>query len=124
SEAIAFNLALHRHLSMGSSHSGGPEQGLVMEQEVDTLLRKAIEVVPPHDRESGFYSWYFIVPKKEGEVAFRSEERIPPHIHPSTQEVPEVRFGGKAYNLALSPRTFTKRADAALAPLDSRASAY
>ncbi|KAL0153551.1 hypothetical protein M9458_051165, partial [Cirrhinus mrigala] len=30
--------------------------GLVMEQEVDTLLRKAIEVVPPHDRESGFYS--------------------------------------------------------------------
>ncbi|KAL0168419.1 hypothetical protein M9458_036641, partial [Cirrhinus mrigala] len=35
----------------------GPEQGLVMEQEVATLLRKeAIEVVPPHERESGFYS--------------------------------------------------------------------
>ncbi|KAL0190872.1 hypothetical protein M9458_013570, partial [Cirrhinus mrigala] len=33
----------------------GPKQGLVMEQEVATLLRKeAIEVVPPHDRESGF----------------------------------------------------------------------
>ncbi|KAI2662445.1 putative RNA methyltransferase Bd2056 [Labeo rohita] len=31
----------------------GPEQGLVMEQEVDTLLRKeAIEVVPPRDRET------------------------------------------------------------------------
>ncbi|KAI2648903.1 ATP-dependent RNA helicase DBP9 [Labeo rohita] len=31
----------------------GPEQGLVMEQEVVSLLRKeAIEVVPPHDRES------------------------------------------------------------------------
>ncbi|KAI2645233.1 Transposon Ty3-G Gag-Pol polyprotein [Labeo rohita] len=45
----------------------GPEQGLVMEQEVATLLRKeAIEVVPPHDRESGFYSQYFIVPKKDG----------------------------------------------------------
>ncbi|KAL0198303.1 hypothetical protein M9458_006843, partial [Cirrhinus mrigala] len=30
----------------------GPKQGLVMEQEVDTLLRKeAIEVVPPHDRD-------------------------------------------------------------------------
>ncbi|KAL0154075.1 hypothetical protein M9458_050534 [Cirrhinus mrigala] len=70
----------------------GPEQGLVMEQEVDTLLRKAIEVVPPHVRESEFYSRYCIVLKKEGEVAFRSEE----HIHPSTQEVPEVRFGGKA----------------------------
>ncbi|KAI2653821.1 putative phosphoketolase [Labeo rohita] len=45
----------------------GPEQGLVMEQEVASLLRKeAIEVVPPHDRESGFYSRYFIVPKKDG----------------------------------------------------------
>ncbi|KAL0199681.1 hypothetical protein M9458_002868, partial [Cirrhinus mrigala] len=45
----------------------GPKQALVMEQEVETLLRKeAIEVVPPHDRESGFYSRYFIVPKKDG----------------------------------------------------------
>ncbi|KAL0194816.1 hypothetical protein M9458_008388, partial [Cirrhinus mrigala] len=45
----------------------GPEQALVMEQEVETLLRKeAIKVVPPHDRESGFYSRYFIVPKKDG----------------------------------------------------------
>ncbi len=45
----------------------GPEQALVMEQEADTLLRKeAIEVVPPLERESGFYSWYFIVPMKDG----------------------------------------------------------
>ena len=45
----------------------GPQQALVMEQEVNTLLRKeAIEVVPPLDRESGFYSRYFIVPKKDG----------------------------------------------------------
>ncbi len=45
----------------------GPEQALVMEREVDTLLRKgAIEVVPPNERESGFYSRYFIVPKKDG----------------------------------------------------------
>ncbi len=43
------------------------EQALVMEQEVVTLLRKeAIEMVPPHERESGFYSRYFIVPKKDG----------------------------------------------------------
>ncbi len=35
----------------------GPEQALVMEQDVSTLLRKeAIEVVPPLDKESGFYS--------------------------------------------------------------------
>ncbi|KAL0157682.1 hypothetical protein M9458_030689, partial [Cirrhinus mrigala] len=37
-----------------------PEQGLVMEQEVGT------PVVSPQDRESGFYSQYFIVPKKDG----------------------------------------------------------
>ncbi len=43
------------------------EQALVMEQDVVALLRKeAIEVVPPHERESGFYSRYFIVPKKDG----------------------------------------------------------
>ena len=45
----------------------GPEQSLVMEQEVTTLLQKgAIERVPPPSRESGYYSRYFIVPKKDG----------------------------------------------------------
>ncbi len=44
----------------------GPEQALVKEQEVDTLLSKeAIEIVPPCKRELGFYSPYFIVPKKD-----------------------------------------------------------
>ncbi|KAI2645815.1 ORF V: Enzymatic polyprotein [Labeo rohita] len=60
----------------GVSTVVSPEQGLVMEQEVETLLRKeAIEVVPPHDRESGFYSRYFVVPKKDGGLRplFRSE---------------------------------------------------
>ncbi len=43
-----------------------PEQALVLEQEVSSLLRKeAIKVVPPLDRESGFYSRYFVVPKKD-----------------------------------------------------------
>ena len=38
-----------------------------MEQEVNTPLRKeAIEVVPPRDTESGFYSQFFIVPMKDG----------------------------------------------------------
>ncbi len=46
-----------------------PEQALVLEQEVITLLRKeAIKVVPPLDRESGFYSRYFIVPTKDGRL--------------------------------------------------------
>ncbi len=102
-----------------------PEQALVMEQEVETLLRKeAIEVVPPHDTESGFYSRYFIVPKKDGGLRpildlrrlnfrmltikqgvpdwgrrlvcdDRSERRLLPLIHScSTSEVLEVRFQG------------------------------
>ncbi len=38
-----------------------------MKQKVDTLLRKeAIKVIPPRDREAGFYSHYFIVMKNGG----------------------------------------------------------
>ncbi|KAL0173005.1 hypothetical protein M9458_033316, partial [Cirrhinus mrigala] len=141
----------------------GPEQGLVMEQEVATLLRKeAIEVVPPHDRESGFYSRYFIVPKKDGglrpildlRLLNRSVMRLKFKMLTIKQVVSQIRsedwfvtidlkdayfhvsilpqhrkflrfaFRGKAYQyrvlpfgLALSPRTFTKCVDAALAPL-------
>ncbi|KAL0173812.1 hypothetical protein M9458_029780, partial [Cirrhinus mrigala] len=141
----------------------GPEQGLVMEQEVATLLRKeAIEVVPPHDRESGFYSRYFIVPKKDGglrpilglHLLNRSVMRLKFKMLTIKQVVSQIRsedwfvtiglkdayfhvsilpqhrkflrfaFRGNAYQyrvlpfgLALSPRTFTKCVDAALAPL-------
>ncbi|KAL0173474.1 hypothetical protein M9458_029442, partial [Cirrhinus mrigala] len=141
----------------------GPEQGLVMEQEVATLLRKeAIEVIPPHDRESGFYSRYFIVPKKDGglrpildlRLLNRSVMRLKFKMLTIKQVVSQIRsedwfvtidlkdayfhvsilpqhrkflrfaFRGEAYQyrglpfgLALSPRTFTKCVDAALAPL-------
>ncbi len=51
----------------------GPEQALVMEQEVSTLLRKeAIEVVPPLDKESGFYSCTSLFLER-GSVLFRSK---------------------------------------------------
>ncbi len=44
-----------------------PQQVLVMEKEVKALLEKgAIEYVPHSNRETGFYSRYFIVPKKDG----------------------------------------------------------
>ncbi|XP_077061833.1 uncharacterized protein LOC143714498 [Siphateles boraxobius] len=44
-----------------------PGKALVLEQEVKTLLQKeAIERVPPPSLESGYYSRYFIVPKKDG----------------------------------------------------------
>ncbi|KAI2658583.1 Transposon Ty3-G Gag-Pol polyprotein [Labeo rohita] len=141
----------------------GPEQGLVMEQEVVSLLRKeAIEVVPPHDRESGFYSRYFIVPKKDGglrpildlRVLNRSVMKLKFRMLTLKQVVSQIRsedwfvtidlkdayfhvsilpqhrkflrfaFRGEGYQyrvlpfgLALSPRTFTKCVDAALAPL-------
>ncbi|KAL0204539.1 hypothetical protein M9458_002557, partial [Cirrhinus mrigala] len=143
-----------------------PEQGLVMGQEVATLLRKeAIEVVPPHDRESGFYSRYFIVPKKDGGLRpildlrqlNRSVMRLKFKMLTVNQVVSQIRsedwfvtidlkdayfhvsilpqhrkflrfaFRGEAYQyrvlpfgLALSPRTFTKCVDAALAPLRLR----
>ncbi len=44
-----------------------PQQVLVMEQEIKALLEKgAKEYVPLSNRETGFYSRYFIVPKKDG----------------------------------------------------------
>ncbi len=141
----------------------GPEQALVLEQEVNTLLRKdAIEVVPPLDRESGFYSRYFIVPKKDGGLCpildlqllnrsvmclkfkmltvkqvvsqIRSEDWFvmidlkDAYFHisilPSHRKLLRFAFRDEAYQyrvlpfgLALSPHTFTKCVDAALAPL-------
>ncbi len=65
-----------------------PEQALVLEQEVSSLLRKeAIEVVPPLDRESGFYSRYFVVPKKNGGATsnFRSAATEPLSQAPEVQ---------------------------------------
>src|SRR5512146_2334697 len=61
-----------------SSRNGPPSHGcvftwvnplsaLVLREEIAALLAKgAIEPVPPAEMESGFYSPYFIVPKKSG----------------------------------------------------------
>lgn len=44
-----------------------PQNAHVLRQEVCSLLeKKAIEPVPPSEWESGFYSRYFVVPKKGG----------------------------------------------------------
>ncbi len=119
-------------------------------------------MVPPLDRESGFYSRYFVVPKKDGglrpildlRLLNRSVSRLKFRMLTVKQVVSQIRsedwfvtidlkdayfhvsilpshrkflrfaFSGKAYQyrvlpfgLALSPRTFTKCVDAALAPL-------
>ncbi len=155
--------------SLGSPRWSGPdvltnpEQALVLEEEVSSLLRKeAIKVVPPLDRESGFYSRHFVLPKKDGglrpildlRLLNRSVSRLKFRMLTVKQVVSQIRsedwfvtidlkdayfhvsilpshrkflrfaFRGKAYQyrvlpfgLALSPRTFTKCVDAALAPL-------
>ncbi len=64
------------HLQFGScpprimgilSTEVAPQQVLAMEQEIKALLEKeAMEYVPHSNRETGFYSRYFIVPKKDG----------------------------------------------------------
>ncbi|XP_053718309.1 uncharacterized protein LOC128757227 [Synchiropus splendidus] len=44
-----------------------PAERLCLEQEVESLLRKrAISLVPQEDRKRGFYSVYFLVPKRSG----------------------------------------------------------
>ncbi len=90
-----------------------PEQGQVMEQEVYSLLvKEAIERVPPPDRESGFYSRYFIVPKKDGGIPtivshIRSEDWFvmidlkDAYFHvsiiPSHRKFLRFAFGGEAF---------------------------
>ncbi len=119
-------------------------------------------MVPPLDRESGFYSRYFIAPKKDGGLSpildmwllnrsvmhlkfkmltvkqvvsqiksgdwFVMIDLKYAYFHvsflPSHRKFLRFAFRGEAYQyrvlpfgLALSPRTFTKCVDAALAPL-------
>ncbi len=135
----------------------------ILRAEISVLLAKdAIEPVPPADMRSGFYSPYFIVPKKSGglrpildlRVLNRALHRLPfkmltpkrifgcvrPqdwfaaidlkdayfHVSILPRHRPFLRFAfeGRAYQykvlpfgLSLSPRVFTKVAEAALVPL-------
>ncbi len=135
----------------------------ILRAEIAVLLAKdAIEPVPPADMRSGFYSPYFIVPKKGGglrpildlRVLNRALHRLPfkmltpkrifgcvrPqdwfaaidlkdayfHVSILPRHRPFLRFAfeGWAYQykvlpfgLSLSPRVFTKVAEAALVPL-------
>ncbi len=135
----------------------------ILRAEIAVLLAKdALEPVPPADMRSGFYSPYFIVPKKSGglrpildlRVLNRALHRLPfkmltpkrifgcvrPqdwfaaidlkdayfHVSILPRHRPFLRFAfeGRAYQykvlpfgLSLSPRVFTKVAEAALVPL-------
>ncbi|KAI2657251.1 enzymatic polyprotein [Labeo rohita] len=86
----------------GISTVVSPEQGLVMEQEVETLLRKeATEAVPPHVRESGFYSrsedWFVTVDLKD--TYFHVS------IFPQHMKFLRFAFTGKAYQYQVLLRT-------------------
>ncbi len=138
----------------------------ILRAEIAVLLAKdAIEPVPPADMRSGFYSPYFIVPKKSGglrpildlRALNRALHRLPfkmltpkrifgcvrPqdwfaaidlkdayfHVSILPRHRPFLRFAfeGRAYQykvlpfgLSLSPRVFTKVAEAALVPLSEQ----
>ncbi|KAI2652706.1 ORF V: Enzymatic polyprotein [Labeo rohita] len=109
----------------------------VLRAEIAVLLAKdAIEPVPPAEMKSGFYSPYFIVPKKSGGLRpildlrdwFAAIDLKDAYFHVSI--LPRHRpflwfaFEGRAYQykvlpfgLSLSPHVFTKAAEGALNPL-------
>ncbi len=102
----------------------------VLRDEIAVLLAKdAIEPVPPAERRQGFYSPYFIIPKKRGALrpilvcSDRPEECLLSCFDPSaTQTVPTVcvRRSGMAvrpFGLSLSPCVFTKVIEGTLTPL-------
>ncbi len=65
--SIQFRSRPPRFMGVFSTRCPPPQQVLVMEQEVKALLEKgAIEYVPHSNRETEFYSWYFMVPEKDG----------------------------------------------------------
>ncbi len=64
-QAAAFQKLLRIHIS-GAAEQEQPQTSKA-KQEIKALLEKeAIEYVPHSNRETGFYSRYFIVPKKDG----------------------------------------------------------
>ncbi len=117
----------------------------VLRAEIAVLLAKdAIELVPPADMRSGFYSPYFIVPKNIGGFKMLTQKRIFECIRPRDwfaaidlkdayfhvsilpRHRPFLRFAfeDRAYQykvlpfgLALSPRVFTKVVEGALVPM-------
>ncbi|KAI2661076.1 ORF V: Enzymatic polyprotein [Labeo rohita] len=161
--AIQFARRPPRYRGILSTSVHSDTHAAVLRAEVAVLLAKdAIEPVPPAEMKSGFYSPYFIVPKKSGglrpildlRALNRSLLRLPfkmlttkrmltcirPqdwfaaidlkdayfHVSILPRHRPFLRFAfeGQAYQykvlpfgLSLSPRVFTKVAEAALSPL-------
>ncbi|KAI2663241.1 ORF V: Enzymatic polyprotein [Labeo rohita] len=143
--AIQFARRPPRYRGVLSTSVHSDTHAAVLRAEVAVLLAKdAIEPVPPAEMKSGFYSPYFIVPKKSGCRSRCSRRSMLTCIRPQDwfaaidlkdayfhvsilpRHRPFLRFAfeGRAYQykvlpfgLSLSPRVFTKVAEAALSPL-------
>jgi hypothetical protein len=64
--AIEFSSMPHTTPRIRETHVGS-SQIPILEMEISTsLLKRAIEPVPTRDQEEGFYSTFFLVPKKLG----------------------------------------------------------
>ncbi|KAI2645222.1 hypothetical protein H4Q32_030391 [Labeo rohita] len=114
----------------------------VLRGDIAVLLAKdAIELVPPAEMKSGFYSTYFIVSKKSGGLRsildlqdwFAAINLKDAYFHvlilPRHRPFLWFAFEGRAYQykalpfgLALFPRVFTKLAEGALAPFTHKTS--
>ncbi|GAA6100206.1 uncharacterized protein LOC124386150, partial [Tachysurus ichikawai] len=114
------------------------ESARVLTAKIETLLSKqAIRVVHGEESRQGFYSRYFVVPKK-GSTALRSildlhilnrhlRKVLCRSIRPSDWKFLRFAYWGTAYEfqtipfgLSLAPRVFTKCVEAALFPLRGR----
>ncbi|KAL0203474.1 hypothetical protein M9458_001492, partial [Cirrhinus mrigala] len=101
----------------------------VLRTEVRNLLAKgAVEMVPPAQSKSGFYSRYFLVSKKDGGDWICSLDLKDAYFHiqiaPHHRRFLRFAFEGVAYQytdlpfgLSLTPRTFTKCIDETISPL-------
>ncbi len=83
-----------------------PQQVLLIEQEIKALLEKvAIEYVPHSNRETGFYSQYFIVPKKDGGMRPILDLRVLNEASPHDEDhaVMPSCLGKWPWNMYLTP---------------------
>ncbi|KAI2649994.1 ORF V: Enzymatic polyprotein [Labeo rohita] len=93
---------VHRppHFNGAVSTSVKPERVHLLTQELQALDKRDIEHVPLPDRESGFYSRYFLVPKKDGGAAsnFGSSRDAYFHIEilPQHRKFLRFAFGGRS----------------------------
>ncbi|XP_056316727.1 LOW QUALITY PROTEIN: uncharacterized protein LOC130231264 [Danio aesculapii] len=101
---------------------GNEDSAQVLEAEISSLMGKgAIRRVPVEETQTGFYSRYFLIPKKDGSLRPILDLRaLNKHLRKYkfkmlTNEVFE--FVTLPFGLSLAPRVFSRCMEAALSPL-------